>query len=239
MKSSLKCSDCHGDNIVRNGSNASGKKKYLCKNCGSQFVENPEHRIVPGSTKEMIEKLLLEKIPLAGIVRVVGVSKRWLQYYVNDKYENIPQEVNVTYKEKGQLTIECDEMWSFVGNKGCKLWIWLAKDIKTREIVGVYIGSRDKGGAQGLWDSLPGVYRQCAVSYTDFWSAYEEIFPSTRHRQVEKGSGKTNSIESFNCTMRQRISRIVRKTLSFSKKVTNHVGAIWNFIHHYNASLNV
>jgi hypothetical protein len=25
--------------------------------------------------------------------------------------------------------------------------------------------------------------------------------------------------------------------LSFSKKVDNHVGAIWYFIHHYNASL--
>jgi len=37
--------------------------------------------------------------------------------------------------------------------------------------------------------------------------------------------------------MRQRISRLVRKTLSFSKKTENHVGAIWYFIHHYNASL--
>jgi hypothetical protein len=37
--------------------------------------------------------------------------------------------------------------------------------------------------------------------------------------------------------MRQRISRLVRKTLSFSKKLENHIGAIWYFIHHYNASL--
>ena len=239
MKNTLQCHGCNCDNIVKNGSNSSGKQKYLCKGCGCQFVENPENKIIHSSIIELIEKLLLEKIPLAGIVRVVNVSKRWLQYYVNDKYENIPQIVNVTCKNKGRLTIECDEMWSFVDNKGNKQWIWLAKDIKTREIAGAYIGSREKDGAQGLWDSLPGVYRQCAVAYTDFWAAYESIFPSTRHRQVEKGSGKTNSIESFNCTMRQRISRLVRKTLSFSKKLTNHKGAIWNFIHHYNASLNV
>jgi insertion element IS1 protein InsB len=235
----MNCSICKSENIVKNGSIASGKKKFMCKDCGSQFVENPENKIIPESTIEMIERLLLEKIPLAGIVRVVDVSKRWLQYYVNDKYENISQEVNVTDKKKGPLTIECDEMWSFVGDKGNKQWIWLAKDIETREIVGGYVGSRDKKGAQGLWDSLPGVYRQCAVSYTDFWSAYEDIFPSTRHRPVGKESGKTTSIESFNCTMRQRISRIVRKTLSFSKKLTNHIGAIWNFIHYYNATLNV
>jgi hypothetical protein len=38
-------------------------------------------------------------------------------------------------------------------------------------------------------------------------------------------------------TLRQRISRLVRKTLSFSKKRENHIGAIWYFVHHYNASL--
>ncbi|OQY59115.1 MAG: hypothetical protein B6245_08410, partial [Desulfobacteraceae bacterium 4572_88] len=36
-------------------------------------------------------------------------------------------------------------------------------------------------------------------------------------------------------TMRQRISRLVRKTLSFSKKLENHTAAIWLFIHHYNS----
>ncbi|MDM8569702.1 IS1 family transposase, partial [Thiotrichales bacterium HSG1] len=50
-------------------------------------------------------------------------------------------------------------------------------------------------------------------------------------------TGLTNRIERFNCTMRQRISRLVRKTLSFSKKLSNHVGAIWYFIHHYNANI--
>ncbi|MBF0609204.1 MAG: IS1 family transposase, partial [Magnetococcales bacterium] len=43
--------------------------------------------------------------------------------------------------------------------------------------------------------------------------------------------------ERFNCTMRQRISRLVRKALSFSKKIENHIGSVWYFIHHYNASL--
>jgi hypothetical protein len=35
----------------------------------------------------------------------------------------------------------------------------------------------------------------------------------------------------------RRMSRLVRKTLSFSKKRENHIGAIWSFVHHYNASL--
>jgi len=138
-------------------------------------------------------------------------------------------------------------MWSFVISKKNKVWIWLAIDIKTGEIVGVFVGSRDAKGAQGLWDSLPPVYRQCAVSNTDFWIAYNVIFPKKRHKSVGKGTGLTNRIERFNCTMRQRISRLVRKTLSFSKKLSNHIGAIWvgillfiiimlilfDFMHHY------
>ena len=135
-------------------------------------------------------------------------------------------------------------MWSFVGNKKNKQWIWLALDIETKEIVGVYVGNRSRDGAAGLWRSLPALYRkvswteasaqgalrQCAVCYTDFWSAYNQTFPECRHRAVSKTSGKTNGIERFNCTLRQRVSRLVRETLSFSKKLENHIGAIWYFI---------
>jgi len=130
--------------------------------------------------------------------------------------------------------LECDELWSFVGNKRRKKWIWLALNRERGEIVGMAIGSRTKATARKLWASLPAVYRQCAVSYTDFWHAYVAVLPSKRHRPCEKGSGQTNHIERFNNTLRQRCSRLVRKTLSFSKKLDNHIGAIWYFIHHYN-----
>lgn len=129
-------------------------------------------------------------------------------------------------------------MWSFVGNKKQKYWIWLALDRDTREVLAVHVGDRSIEGARQLWAALPAVYRQCALCYTDFWEAYDQVLPACRHRAVGKESGQTNHIERFNCTLRQRVSRLVRKTLSFSKKLTNHIGAIWLFVHHYNASLN-
>jgi IS1 family transposase len=103
--------------------------------------------------------------------------------------------------------------------------------------VGVYIGARDEASAQGLWDSLPHVYRQCAIAYTDFWAAYAAVLPSKRHRAVGKQTGKTSYIERLNNTFRQRVSRLVRKTLSFSKSLENYIGAVWYFVHYYNASL--
>ena len=124
-----------------------------------------------------------------------------------------------------------DELWSFVDNKGNKQWVWLAIDAETREIVGCYIGDRSGESAQKLWQSLPAVYRQCAIIYTDFYLSYLVARQSKPHRVVGKETGKTNYIERFNCTLRQRVSRLVRKTLSFSKKLENHIGAIWNFIY--------
>src|SRR4029453_9481682 len=83
--------------------------------------------------------------------------------------------------KKGRLILECDELWSYVGKKRCQKWIWLAINRETREIVGMAIGSRAKATALKLWASLPPVYRQCAVCYTDFWDAYAAILPSRRH----------------------------------------------------------
>ena len=74
-------------------------------------------------------------------------------------------------QKKGRLTLQCDELWSFVENKGNKQWVWLALDTNTREIVGVSIGARDEAAARKLWQSVPAVYRQCASAYTDFWAA--------------------------------------------------------------------
>lgn len=231
------CPSCGSRNVTKNGSIHNGKPKNQCKDCHRQFVDNPNHNVVSSATKELIDKLLLERISLRGIVRVTGVSRSWLQNYVNHKMSHIPRQVSVSAKSKGRLTIECDEMWSFVGNKGKAVYIWLAIDRDTREIVGCFVGDRTRKSARQLWASLPAVYRQCAVAYTDFWQAYIKVIPSQRHRAVGKETGQTNHIERLNNTFRQRISRLVRKSLSFSKKLNNHIGAVWYFIHHYNAQL--
>ena len=75
-----------------------------------------------------------------------------------------------------------------MGHKGNKQWVWLALDKESKEIVGVYLGERSSEGAQGLWDSLPAVYRQCAVSYTDFWEGRD--FPSDATSCCGQGDGK-------------------------------------------------
>ena len=96
----MKCPRCQSENIIKNGSIHNGKQKYECKECKRQFIENPKNKIVSSEIKIIIDRLLYEKIPLAGICRVTGVSPKWLQDYVNQKYESVPKQVNVGNKKK-------------------------------------------------------------------------------------------------------------------------------------------
>ena len=96
----MRCPSCNSEKVVKNGSIHNGKKKHKCKDCGRQFVENPVNKPISKEKKELIDKLLLEKIPLAGIARVVGISEQWLQGYVNEKYESVPKQVAVTSKKR-------------------------------------------------------------------------------------------------------------------------------------------
>ncbi len=64
-----------------------------------------------------------------------------------------------------------------------------------------------------------------------------KIIPWKQHSAVGKESGKTSYIERFNCTIRQRCSRLIRKALSFSKKIENHIGVIKMVICDYNKIL--
>ncbi len=231
------CPTCGSQHIIKNGSTHNGKPKHQCKSCGRQFVDKPTKITISNETKQLIDRLLLERISLRGMARATGVSWAWLQDYVNQKLARTPRRIKLSVKSKGRLTIECDEMWSFVDSKEKEYYIWLAIDRETREIVGCFVGDRTRKAARQLWASLPDIYQQCAVAYTDFWQAYKTVIPSERHRAVGKETGLTNHVERLNNTFRQRVARLVRASLSFSKKLNNHIGAIWYFIHGYNAEL--
>lgn len=126
--------------------------------------------------------------------------------------------------------------WSFVGKRENKRWIWLAQCRQTRQIMAFHIGSRGREAAKELWKKIPKLVQKYGLFYTDDWDAYQEVLPVDRH-VVSDYKKDTNHIERFNNTLRQRVSRLVRKTLSFSKCEDNHYGAIKYFIAQYNLNL--
>ena len=137
--------------------------------------------------------------------------------------------------EKGDV-LELDELWSFVGCKLNPRWVWVALCRQSRQVVAYFVGDRSADSARALRARIPDDYR-CRATRSDWWLAYDEVFPRRTHRSSGKEAGETCHVERWNATLRQRLGRFVRKTLSFSKCERMHEVALRLFVHHYNLSL--
>jgi insertion element IS1 protein InsB len=157
-----------------------------------------------------------------------------------ERFGAVPAHLNVQSPARApavilqRLEAEMDELWSFVGTKANRQWVWIALDAATRQILAFHVGARSGQSATALWEKIPTVYQEQATFYTDPYEIYKGVIPSPQHRAISKLARKTTHVERFNCPLRQRVSRLVRPTLSFSKNLANHIGAIKYFICHYN-----
>ena len=70
------------------------------------FIENPTKITISEETKALIDRLLLERISLAGIARVAQVSEKWLQDYVIVNMQKFPDKWRYPQKKKGKLTLQ-------------------------------------------------------------------------------------------------------------------------------------
>ena len=100
------------------------------------------------------------------------------------------------------------------------------------------MGDRSEKTCRRLWNKVPPDYKHCQ-SYRDFWDAYQKVWPAETHHSVSKDTGETAHIERWNNTLRQRLARYVRKTLSVSKSDIYHwIITAW-FIVEYNLNLSL
>lgn len=125
-------------------------------------------------------------------------------------------------------------MWSFVGHKKNRVWLWFVLCKRTRQIVAWMPGDRSISTAQDVWAKVPASYKHCRC-FADGLPAYAHAVPEEQlHQQTNKE--KTNHIERFHATLRGRVGRLTRKTLSFSKSHFMHLLHIRLFLHNYNQS---
>ena len=226
------CPKCSSENIVKNGHDYKGSQKYRCNGCGSygtlHKVERDEHR-------EQIKRAVLERLSLRAIERIFNIARPTINAHVLEWVAALPSLEDTLLAAELEDILELDELWSFVLNKGQQRWLWVALCRRTRQIVAYYIGDRSQASCCKLWQRLPPAYTHCR-SFSDFWQAYQLIFDRRKHTCVGKDSGQTAHVERWFCTLRQRLARFVRKTLSFSKLDKFHQAFTRLFIHHYNLS---
>ena len=130
--------------------------------------------------------------------------------------------------------MEVDEIFSFVQMKIMQIRIWIVLNRSNKQILSFFIGDGSMESCKRLWRKLPYEFLKCN-SFSDFWRAYNCI-PKDTHTKIRENKAQTNHVERLNNTIRQRFSRLVRKTLSFSKKeyMLNLHFKLWAFQYNQN-----
>jgi IS1 family transposase/transposase-like protein len=233
-----RCTKCKSVELIKNGRTKEGKQKYRCKGCGGYGTVNPGVKYTAERKAEILRSYH-ERASLRGVARIFGVARQTVSKWMREEDKTIPDTPPLDPSEPEDI-LELDEMWSFVASKKNVRWVWIALCRRTRQVVSYFIGGRTQKDCEEFWSRIPPSYRHCAT-FSDFYQTYQSVFSTsgTKHQSVGKETGQTAHVERWNNTLRQRCSRFVRKTLSFSKSDTSHLIAFRRFIHSYNLSLSV
>jgi IS1 family transposase len=173
---------------------------------------------------------------MRGISRIFGVSRKTLAAWIKKKTLTLPSVRQTLPAARTQDVLELDETWCFVRTRANRRWLWTVLLRRTRHILAFVIGDHGAQTCRRLWQRIPPAFRHC-TSYSDFWEAYATVFPRATHRCVGKATGQTAHQERWYNTLRQRLGRYTRNTLSFSKSARWHDRVTKWFIITYNLSV--
>lgn len=227
------CPKCGSLNLEKNGTDYKGSQKYHCSDCNAYGTLEAQSHAYPEAFKEVVLHAYRERASMRGIERVFHIARQTLARWLRARAATLPDLADTLEPARPDDVLELDELWSFVLKKSAKRWIWIALCRRTRQVVAYFIGDRSEASCRELWNRIPATYKKCH-SYSDFWDAYQKVFSTETHQSVGKESGQTNHVERWNNTLRQRLARFVRKTLSFSKSDVFHEIVLKLYLFYYN-----
>ena len=226
-----RCHHCQSINIVKNGKDYKGDQKFYCNDCYSYGTLDAGR--YSQERKDEIIRSYFERSSMRGVERTFGVARQTLAHWLRKLAEQLPDLSKTLASRVSDDVLELDELWSFVLKKVNKRWVWIALCRRTRQVIAYYIGDRSEASCRKLWEQIPKAYRTC-TTFSDFWEAYRKVFTTGRHHSVGKETGETAHVERWNNTLRQRVGRFVRKSLSFSKSDKFHEAVLLIFLNSYN-----
>ena len=228
------CKKCQSSDIVLNGKNKSGSQTYKCLACKSYGVLFSVKKTVK-IDQEALSRTYQERNSYRSTGRIFGISHFTVFNLLKKKARSLADfKTTIIPTQNSEAILEVDEIFSFVLLKINQTRIWIAQNRQNRQIVSFFIGDGSMDSCKRLWRKLPYEFLKCN-SFSDFWKSYNCI-PESTHQKVGKETGQTAHIERLNNTIRQRFSRFVRKTLSFSKKeyMLNLHFKLWAFYYNLN-----
>ena len=83
------CPRCRVGHVTRAGATHNGVPSFRCRDCGRRFVERPRKGPVTDDQRQLVERLLAERLSLRAIARITGRSRSWLQAFANALYRDV------------------------------------------------------------------------------------------------------------------------------------------------------
>ncbi len=221
------CTCCQSTNIVKNGKNASGQQRYRCNDCGVTRVLDSVQKVSQVNLSQ-VQKTYEERNSFRSTGRIFGVSHVTVQRWLKKSSKLSPLQGKCA-------DAPCCALRSSAGSRrsvhlcraqsqedphldralqadpaNCLLFHWRRFNGVLQEALAwiLYVVN--------LRIQLPYAYLKCK-SFSDFWKAYK-CLPDSTHQKVGKETRETAHVERLNNTIRQRFSRLVRRTLSYSKR---------------------
>ncbi|HCJ9454240.1 TPA: IS1 family transposase [Escherichia coli] len=222
---SVKCRFCGlTAPVKKHGTGNGGHPRYRCQACCRTFQLDYTYNACQPGIKEQVVELAMNNAGIRDTARALHIS---INAVVRTFKKLSPRNVTTLPLDNLQIQLICevDEMWSFIGNKKRQRWLWYAWEPRLKRIIAHVFGSRSKKTLGKLLKLLSGF--RIAFWCTDGYRAYKETLPSEKHIL---GKLYTQRIERENLTLRNRLKRLNRKTLGYSKSSGMHDKIIGTFI---------
>jgi insertion element IS1 protein InsB len=205
----MKCKYCASENVVKNGQQTNGRKKYHCKNCKRYFQENYAYLSYTTDDNQII-LLTKEGCGVRSTSRILNISPTT----VIRRVMKIANRLKRPYPILKGKTYEVDELFTYVGNKDNRICVAYSYESKTGKVLDISVGRRNKTNLKKVTETL--VLSEAKTIYTDGLDLYEKLIPKSIHRIHQRC---TNHIERQNLTLRTHLKRLNRKTICYSKSV--------------------
>jgi insertion element IS1 protein InsB len=200
---------CYNNTCIRRGLRGSVQKLWCkcCKKwqqnsyCNRRYSENEENKI---------RRYHNEGLGTSSIARLLYIPTTSVQNLMEKKAAKLFFQPVI---ESDQI-YEVDEAQTFVGRNRDenRIYVITALNKLTSQIIGCVVGKRRQTVVEPLIDQLLALHPKRI--YTDKCSIYPGLIPKVIHRH---STHLINHIERLHYTFRQRIKRLSRKTMSYSK----------------------
>ncbi len=228
----VKCPHCGSSDVRKNGFSKVGKQRYICCNndCSKKtFIENYTNKAYDPYVRNQIYFCTVNGNGTRATARMLGIAKDTVTdalrsiehnlWFVNYDYINSHVDINAEILPVEEA--EMDEMWSFVHDKSHQCWLWWAIDHNTGEPLAFCFGTREHKNL----DALIGLLSPFGIKvvYADDNYAYKSRLTDS---ELITGKANTQKIERKHLSLRTWCSRLVRKSIRFSKDERLHIIAV-------------